>query len=162
VRKRLNGSENDFGICPGGMPGRGSGPVPRNLKERERDPAEEGGQRKIPPTSASIKDEFGSRVELGTVRHHLLIAWNPSHYTERKVRRQHEIPRMTLLSREGGEYLVGLGVEGTREDSSTFKVDSQAGRPPSSTLEFVWPNARNMKRARGEENIPEVSYLGRG
>ena len=44
---------------------------------------------------------------------------------------------MTLPSREGGEYWTGLGVEGAWEDSSTFKVDSQAGKPPSSTLEFV-------------------------
>jgi len=44
---------------------------------------------------------------------------------------------MTFPSREGGEYLTALGVKGALEDSSTFKVDSQAGRPPSRTLEFL-------------------------
>ena len=29
-----------------------------------------------------------------------------------------------------------------------------AGSPPSRTLEFVCPNARNMKSARGALNIP--------
>jgi len=41
------------------------------------------------------------------------------------------------------------------------QVNSQAGKPPPNTLEFVWPNARNVKRARGEENTAWVSYLGR-
>jgi len=43
VRKRLNGSENEFGMCPDERPGRGSGSVPRNLNKNERDLAEEGG-----------------------------------------------------------------------------------------------------------------------
>ena len=48
-----------------------------------------------------------------------------------------KIPRIALSSRGGGEYRAGSGTKGAREDSSTFKVDSQAGKPPSRMLEFV-------------------------
>ena len=44
---------------------------------------------------------------------------------------------MTLPSGEGAEYSVGPGVEGALEDSSTFRVDSQAGGPLSCTPEFA-------------------------
>ena len=78
----------------------------------------------------------------------------------RKTQIIHQVPRITPSLRGGEEYGTGVGAKGIREDSSTFKVDSQAGKPPLSALEFVWPNTRNMKRAWGEENTPWVSYLG--
>ena len=44
-----------------------SGSVPRNLDWSKRGSVEEGGKCTIPPVSASVKDQFRSRVELGTV-----------------------------------------------------------------------------------------------
>lgn len=41
VRKKLNASEKELGICPDEIPGRGSGLVPRNLNRNERNGTEE-------------------------------------------------------------------------------------------------------------------------
>ena len=84
VRKRLNGREKEFGICPDERPGRGSGSVPRNLSGCERGSAEDGG-RSVPSTGADTKDQFGSRVKAGTVRHHLFIAQSSGYCIERNV-----------------------------------------------------------------------------
>jgi len=64
--EEIEWKRNELGICPFERPGLGLGLAPGNLKERERDSAEEGGQRNLPPTRASVKDGFGSQVKLGT------------------------------------------------------------------------------------------------
>lgn len=39
----------------------------------------------VPPASAGVKNQFGGRAKLGTVRHHFFIAWNSSYCTGREA-----------------------------------------------------------------------------
>jgi len=62
------------------------------------------------------------------------------------------------LSRLGVGYRVFFTSRGW--PSSTGSPSStHAESPPFMMLDFWWPYDRNMKRARGEEKIPALSYL---
>ena len=73
----------------------------------------------------------------------------------------------TLSSSVGSGYrdavTFGSPVSDTELEGGELSIGrpsaSQRGSPPSRMLELSCPKARNVKRARGEEKIPWVSYL---